>query len=324
MLVDQLNDTDMSVLKEKVANLQGISERLEKVASVDISSREELSKEAFAWPEEKLFPIYTPEHAMLSSVYLEGNDDVPGFVKEACEEACALFGIDVSIGGLEKRASESTLGPSDFLLPAAMKLPVVDSDTFAMSRSVLEKTAETLPVDDMVSAYSILIKKASELGLSVSDRERVLGLDGHIVTKVAADEIMDRFLETGDEGYMKVAELLTGNVVVSKEKIASIVFDVIDLDARNNFEKTAAETIRSIVSPGSFSNHVIVGDLEVPYDKVASIDAGDWTDVLPVSVVESLFEDGDLNTSYLNEIVDSMSGIEKEAIASFININRSL
>ena len=319
MLVDVLNDKNMSVFKKKVGEIDGIAQRLEKIASLPIEDRDNLTKEAFAWPDEKLFPIYSPEHALISSVYLEGNEDVPYFVKQACEEACALFGFDVKIDSLEKVAEEpEQLEAEDFLLPAQRKLPVVDADTMRMSKSALEKVASMLPIEDLVVANRQLVKKAEELGESVSDKTLSLGLYGTIDTTTARSILHDRKLMTGDDRYEKIASDMKGDTIYSVNKVADIVFDVVHLDKENNFEKTASETILELVTPGVVDNVFQIGEEEIPTEKIASIDAEDWLDIFPRSTVEDLFSEGPLNLSMLKEIADSVSPEEKEAIAMFV------
>ena len=319
MLVDAFNDTDLSTLKEKVASYDGMAHRLEKVASINVEDRTDLTKEAFAWPDEKLFPIYTPAHALVSSVYLEGNDDVPVFVKEACEEACALFGMDVEIGGLEKVASEpEQLSAEDFLLPESRKLPVVDMETFIASKNVLEKVASDLDVRDIVVSHRQLVKKASEVGADVSDREKALGLYGHIDGIAAKSLLHDRYLHTGDNEYVKIAEDISGDLVYSKEKVAQIIFDTVDADMQNGLDFSPHDTISSMVVPGEDMDIVNIDGYEIPMEKIASIDSYDWTEIFPESVVEAMFESGSIDSDMLNDIVDSASGIEKEAMSLFI------
>jgi len=319
MLIDALNDVDMIILKEKIAETDGAAHRLEKVAALPMDERNDLTKEAFAWPDEKLFPIYSPAHALVSSVYLEGNEDVPGFVKEACEEACALFGLDVQIGSLEKVASEpEQLDASDFLLPAQRKLPVVDADTLRMSSSALEKVASMLSSEDLVVANRQLVKKAEELGEPVSDTTLSLGLYGTIDISTARSILHDRKLLTGDDSYEKLASELSGTNLYSVEKVASLVFDMLDLDEVNGFEKTAEEAILELVIPGQVSDVYSIGDEEVPTEKIASIDAEDWTDVFPRPLVSELFSEGTLDINMLKNVTDAASPQEKEAIAMFV------
>lgn len=319
VLVDAFNDTNMSVLKSKIAEIEGAAHRLEKVASLQMDNASDLTKEAFAWPDERLFPIYSPSHALVSSVYLEGNEDVPSFVKEACEEACVLFGLDVQIGSLEKVAEEpEQLNASDFLLPAQRKFPVVDADTMRMSRSALEKVASMLTPEELVVANRQLVKKAEELGEPVSDNALSLGLYGTIDTTTARSILHDRKLETGDSRYEKIASGMAGNVIYSVGKVADLVFDVLALDEDNDLDKIASETILDLVYPGAVDDVYSIGEEEIPTDKIASIDAEDWTDIFSRPMVEDLFSEGSIDIDMLREVTDNASPEEKEAIAMFV------
>jgi hypothetical protein len=319
MLVDAFNDTDLSVLREKALAYKGVSQRLEKVASIEVEDRMSLSPEAFAWPEEKLFPIYTPAHAIVSSAYLEGNDDVPEFVKEACENACVLFGLDITIGEMEKTAEHTeSLSPEDFLLPEAQKLPVVDKHTLNLSSGVLEKVARELDARDIIVSHRQLVKKAEELGVDVSDEVRALGLYGHIDGRAAKSILHDRYINTGDSGYIKIAEEITGEYVYQHQKVASILIDVANLDAKNRVDEPARDMIVSMVVPGDDMDSILVNGRDIPMEKIASIDPQDWTEIFPDSIVEKMFSSGDIDGSLLGDIIDSSSESEREIVGLFI------
>lgn len=320
MLIDALNDVGSATLKEKILSMDGASHRLEKVASLDVDDRGDLTKEAFAWPDEKMFPIYSPSHALVSSVYLEGNENVPQFVKEACEEACALFGYDVQIDSLEKNASEvEELEASDFLLPAQRKLPVVDADTLRMSKSALEKVASDLSGEDLVIANRQLLRKADELGEGVDERVQALGLEGTINIKLASEVLHDRKLETGDSEYAAILDPYAGETIYAIEKIANIVFRTIELDEKNNLEKTAEESILSFVTPGVQVDSLSLSGVDIPIEKIASIDAEAWTDIYSVNFVESLFETGTLDQELLKEASLYGSPEEEDSLLRFIS-----
>ena len=319
MLVDIFHDEDLVALREIAKSKPAVLPRLEKIASIEKEDPDSLANSAFAWPEQKKFPIYTPEHALASSVYLEGADDVPNFVKEACEEACALFGYDIKIGEIEKRAEQKEeLRPDDFLLPLMRKLPAVDKETTIVSAGILEKNASLLKPDDIIVASRQLINKASEFDVPIDDKFRTLALDGHIKTAKLSSFATDRMFETGDSEYVKIASSLHGDIIADKRKITDIVFYMIDLDNRNNLEKTAEETILSIVEPGSIDSYIEVGGIDIPTDKIASVDAQDWQELFGRSLTEALFESGDIDMDMFKEVTASMSPDEQEALFEFL------
>ena len=319
MLIDFISDTDLSVLKSKLQTIPAASFRLEKVASLEVPDKNSLSDHAFAWPEERMFPIYTPDLAMLSSVYLEQNNSVPDFVKTACEEACALFGQDVSIGSLEKVAKEKeTLSADDFVFPKREKLPLVDKHSIRMSTGIFLKTASVLTAEDLIVGARQIIKHASANGEPITADIERYALHGTISVPEADELLRERYLETQDEGYVKIARELDGDRVRSLQKVAALVFDISKLDIKNSIEKTAANVIDDLVDHGSSAEVFSLGNMEIEADKIASIDSEDWRELYPDSIVEELFSDGGIDMSMLSDLSDGVAPEEKEAIASFI------
>ena len=319
MLIDFISDTDLSVLKSKLQTIPAASFRLEKVASLEVPDKNSLSDHAFAWPEERMFPIYTPDLAMLSSVYLEQNNSVPDFVKTACEEACALFGQEVSIGSLEKVAKEKeTLSANDFVFPKIEKLPLVDKDSIRMSTGIFLKTASVLTAEDLIVGARQIIKHASVNGEPITADIERYALHGTIGVPEADELLKERYLETQDEGYIKIAKELDGYRVRSLKKVAALVFDISKLDIENGIEKTAANVIDDLVDHGSSSEVFSLGNMEIEAEKIASIDSESWRELYPDSVVEELFRDGGIDMSMLSDLSEGVAPEEKEAIASFI------
>ncbi len=319
MLIDFISDTDLSVLKSKLQTVSSASSRLEKVASLEVPDKNSLSEHAFAWPEERLFPIYTPDLAMLSSVYLEQNESVPDFVKTACEEACALFGQEVHIGSLEKIAKKKeTLSADDFVFPKRQKLPLVDKDSIRMSTGIFLKTASSLTAEDLIVGARQIIKHASANDEPIAvDIERY-ALQGTIGVPEADEFLKERYLETEDQGYVKIAQELDGDRIRSLKKVASLVFDISKLDAENNIEKTAATIIDDLVDDGASGEVFSLGNMEIEADKVASIDSAEWRELYPDTIVEELFASGGIDMSMLSDISEDAASEEKDAIASFI------
>ena len=319
MLIDFISDTDLSVLKSKLQTVSSASSRLEKVASLEVPDKNSLSEHAFAWPEERLFPMYTPDLAMLSSVYLEQNESVPEFVKTACEEACELFGQKIQIGSLEKIAKEKeTLSADDFVFPKRQKLPLVDKDSIRMSTGIFLKTASSLNAEDLIVGARQIIKHASANDEPIPSEIERYALYGTIGVHEADEFLKERYLETEDDGYVKIAKELEGDRVRSLKKVASLVFDISKLDATNSIEKTASTVINDLIEDGASGEVFSLGNMEIEADKIASIDSEEWRELYPDSIVEELFSDGGINMSMLSELSDGVATEEKEAIASFI------
>jgi len=319
MLVDVISDTDHSTLREKLASSNELRQRVASIGELPSKKRDELVKEAFAWPEEKLFPIYTPEHALISSVYLEGNNNAPDFVKTACQESCAIYGIDVEISNLTKVASqEIALTPDDFAIPSRLKLPLVDKDSFRLSRHEFEKCANELSFEELVLGATQLEKKASIFGEESSDEIRTWTLKGSVPIAEAKSILDERYVETANPDYIKIAESLAGETLRSQEAVANFLFDVVSVDGESHIEKSASEAIAEFMTSPQYGETIVLYGEELDLEKVASIDAEDWTNVFSMDTVEALFQEGTLDTALLQDIEKNASEEEKQAIISFV------
>jgi len=315
MLIDIYLDENMEVFKEKLKSTPDVIPMIEKIASVELEDRDDVSENAFAWPEEKMYPIYTPELALISSVYVSG-EDAPEFVKQACENACIAFGMDISIDGLQKTASieAEQLTMDDFLIPDSQKLPVVDRDTAIKSRIVLEKVASDLSVDNLIYANRTLVKKASEYGIEVSDKERALGLYGHIKKNDAIAVAYDRFMHTGDKCYTKLASDIPEGGAFSLEKIASFVRGIAEADERNGVSESIKDTILSVITPSDKNYDTIsISGEDIDVKKIASLKADDISDMFGERVASVLSDEaGNIDVDSFSDFMSALSDEEQE------------
>ncbi len=314
-LIDIYSDNNQEVLIKIAEDFPNIINRLTEVGTVELQDKSGLTDNAFAWPEEKLYPIYTKEAALLSSVYMEGVE-VPAFVVENCIGACAAFGVDVEIGTMEKTAEEESLAASDFVLPGRRKLPVVDASTYTRSEGLFLRNLDDFSIDETIIGAKQLIKKASEIGVSSDDNLQKLSLNGQLNVAHATELSRSRYAETADPEYLSISERLAGQRYSSVEKIAEWVNDLDTADRRNNINTSSA--ILSVMEPITKEEALLLGNIEIPFEKIAQIDEDEWTDILGRDDVDSLFKEGSLNNKKLVEIILDSSAIEYDILSSFI------
>lgn len=316
MLADIYSDENQEALVKIASETPQALELLSHIGDIDLEDKDELSSEAFAWPEEKMFPIYTKEAALVSSIYLE-QADVPEYVKTACEEACMAFGIEVSIGSLEKIASEDvSLEVSDFVLPGRKKLPVVDSESYASSESVFLSNLEDLSFSEIVVGARQLIKKASEYEMNPDDSLSRLSLSGNLNVERAIEISKQRYSSTADDGYLSISEKLAGVKYGSIEKIAEWAVAIDSLDDDNNLNDPLS--IFQAIDSETKSSAILFGNEEVEIEKIAAIDSSDWLEIASVDTVEYLFSDGELDIDKLASMVQDSSPEEYDIIDSFV------
>lgn len=314
-VVDVYSDPNQETLVKIAQELPEVVDRLSMVGEFEIDNKDDLSENAFAWPEEKMYPIYTKEAALLSSVYLE-NAEVPQHVIDNCVEACAAFDVSVEIGSFEKVANEDSLSPSDFVLPGRMKLPVVDESTYVTSERLFMDNLEDFSLDETVVGARQLIKKASDMNIEYDSDLKQLGLTGQLNVSKAQELSMERYSETADAEYLNIGEKLAGQSYSSIEKIAEWVVDVNTLDEAHGI--TGSTSLFSAIDPIEKTASLLLDNTEVPFEKIAQIDEGEWTDVLDRDTVGFLFEEGTLDHVKLAGMMHDCSDTEYDVLSSFI------
>jgi len=125
-----------------------------------------------------------------------------------------------------------------------------------------------------------------------------------------------RYAETADPEYLSISERLAGQRYSSVEKIAEWVNDLDTADRRNNINTSSA--ILSVMEPITKEEALLLGNIEIPFEKIAQIDEDEWTDILGRDDVDSLFKEGSLNNKKLVEIILDSSAIEYDILSSFI------
>lgn len=181
-IVDQFNDPAYGTLYRQTQVMPGLGEFVkESSISIDAREAEALPKTAFAWPQERRFPIHTADHAALSYAYAKTAGSLPLPVKEALENAIDLYEIDRSIYEIprEKEASEKT-DSSDFLLPDHRLFPARNAGELKIAQERLLGQLSRLDLESRATACGNLVKKAQEHGVGL--HPEVLKLAGMVTS----------------------------------------------------------------------------------------------------------------------------------------------
>src|SRR5262249_22061242 len=90
-IVDQFHDPALGTLYREMRVSPDLYE-MAKTAEMDAKYAESLPDTAFAWPEERRFPIHEKPHAALSIMYAR-NEKLPNEVMTRLKEAAEVFEI---------------------------------------------------------------------------------------------------------------------------------------------------------------------------------------------------------------------------------------
>lgn len=338
-MVDIQNDEGLLVLKEKLeANNTPEVISLLKTASVDIEF-DDIIDEAFADKENRMFPIFSPEMAAMSALYMQG-EDVDELTKEACEKALKDWGIDfISLDSLEKQASEEI--PEDmFLLPSKKKLPVFNDETLYKSASTLVSNFNSLSIADKVEASSNLYKIATEeYGMAPEDLDEKIiryAQEAPCNLNKLADSVTERYAETHLDGYKDMIQKIAsykkeigGSVSFDKSINAGIAYDLIMLDKEagvvdifdavydvHNSPFIVNEDTGELEKSAS-ENTITIGDYTVTESQLYKVAEEDFNQAFPGSS-ELIFDGDSISEEKLENFMESAPKSAVNTIGEFI------
>ena len=115
-VVDQFNDPAFGTLYHQITKMPAL-EAFVKEASIEPQDAASLPDSAFAWPEERRFPIHTREQTALSFAYSKLASELPAYATENLKAAMNVYGIPEDIFSEIKVAAEEPKD-EDYLIPA--------------------------------------------------------------------------------------------------------------------------------------------------------------------------------------------------------------
>lgn len=289
MTFDIQNDDELLVLAEKLQSRPDIAALL-KEASVD-AEYSDLVDSAFADQKNRMYPIYSPEQALISAAYLDGEDNE--LAKEACENALISWNHDtIKISSLTKVAStQDTIPDEMFLLSKQRKLPVVDAETLEKSAQYLGSNWSKLDEAQKLEASHNLYKVATEqyemnpesLSFEVLSYAQKVPCDLHKL----AMQVSERYAESQHEGYRpfmdKIASLkdsINGSISFDESLNTGIAYELLSLDKEASMAhlfNAIPDTFNSMYIEGELaktaSSAIVIGGIEVSQSQIDAVDS---------------------------------------------------
>ena len=320
MTFDIQNDEGMLVLAEKLQARPDIAVLL-KEASVD-AEFDDLIDGSFADTTERMFPIFSPDQALVSAAYLDGTDNE--LAKKACQEALDAWGYDnIVISSLEKVAEDSAGLPSDvFMLKTERKFPVVNEDTLEKSAHYIKASWNHLNEAQRLESSVNLYKAASEFGIGEG------GLSPEILAyaqKLPCDlhklamSISDRYAESHDENYRpmmeKIASLkadIGGHISFDEALNTGIAYDLVGLDKVAEIDgqfNAILDVFNTSVIQEELAKvaneEIVIGGYSVPAEALGRIDYQSASRALGDSLCKEASVDGNVSADKLIDIANN-------------------
>ncbi len=337
-MTDIQNDEGMNILANRLKDQRNRpAVELLKTASIDTDFND-LVDESFADQENRRFPIFSPEFAVISALHMQ-TQEVDPLVKQACSNAL----LDWKIEGISPECAydKEDIGiPADrFLMPHKLKLPVIDETSLEKSASVLNGIFDQLEIPEKMVASRKLYKFATEeFGMDPT------GLSANVVryaqqspcdlTKLASS-VSSRYAETQNPKYqefiVKIAALkedIEGSVSFDTSINSGIALDLFKIDKESGLNQADAiyDTFNApfmINTEGEMekvatTNSIQVGRYSISENSLMKIASGEIESVYP-GLESKIFEEGVISPEKLVSFTEQITPSAAEEIGRFLS-----
>ncbi len=165
-IIDQFHDAGYGVLRALMESHTGAYD-LVKTAELS-ESGDELPDSAFAWEDERRYPIHTKEHAVLSALYTKVAAHVPQDVVEKIAEALNIYGV--TGGSLSPVQVKEAAADDAFIFPEERLYHVKTASDLRVAESRLLEQVSNLTPTRRAEAFTRLYKRAEALGQPLAQR----------------------------------------------------------------------------------------------------------------------------------------------------------
>lgn len=304
MIKDIYRDTSLTTLVSLCRETPGL---YEKVASleVDYNASNTLPDSAFAWPEERLFPIHNKDMALLSCHYRNKVASVPLSVDEALDKAAYLYDFERPVRKTVAVKVAEVKEPT-YLLPELKKFPVSDLADAKFMGSYIAKNAHIMSYSHLTEAAHNLVEKTASLGGVVEDMPKVIYKYAGLT--LANKELLEASIARRMD-FAKTAE--------HKDAYASLCDVASKMDYnRSNLIKVAStlEQLDKLASLTRLYDKHILNPIEsvfntyttfIPQTKIASdIFTPEMADTVTEDQVRNVLGDDVLNESRIGDKID--------------------
>jgi hypothetical protein len=312
--IDQFNDAAFGLLIKQAERMPAFGEFV-KQADIESGERETLPATAFAWPEERRFPIHTDKHAALSYAYSLAQPEVPVHVVTRIKEALEVYSVPFTT--YEVVTSKVAAEENPWLLPDLKLFPVRTKEDVKTAEFRLINGISKLDLEHRATACSNLVKKAQELGAEL--HPATLQFAGMVVssTKFAAEWIDVRANQTKDtaikQAYAKLASEFRkqGSEVKDRDQLIKLASVIAELDEKAGFTKhydrKMPDPLLTIFNTSKeAASSVDVNGTMIPLSKLASLGAPFWQDLGGKELSDEIYPGGVCDPAKLAQVIPTL------------------
>jgi hypothetical protein len=200
---------------------------------------EDLPSTAFAWEDERRFPVHTKEDALASLLYRSKlGSSVPGHVDAKLEKAAAVYGLKHLVAEPVKVAHEKTA----YALPDSQRLPLDSKAEVLVAEHVLTRDYDRLPLEKRAEAFSNLASAAKTHGVELTPFSiKMAGLSTSD-TRTIKTWVEARAAATSgkyQEAFDKIASALdtAPPVITNRKELIKLASVISELDKKAGLDK---------------------------------------------------------------------------------------
>ena len=287
---DQYHDPAYGLLYHTLRERPAVAEFV-KHAELNPSEADTLPDSAFAWPEQRRFPINTAENTVLSWAYREKCAAVPVEVDVALKKAVDIYGVNYIIEATKTASAPPPDLVEDYLLRTHKKLRVKTAADVKVAENILLEQYPRLSIEDRAEGFTNLVKKARDFNVSLEPvTHRMAGMTV-CTTKTAMDWIEARAAAVKEPlfqtAYEKLATALKGRgeEVHDRDELLALTDTLAKLDKQAGldkfYDKKLPDPIRTVFNSEKIAEEMVdLGGRSVALSKLAQMPASFWGDLV--------------------------------------------
>jgi hypothetical protein len=304
-IVDQYHDAAYGVLYQRMRDFPELLETV-KSAELDPSVGAGLPDSAFAWPDERRFPIHSREHAAISYAYAKEAAEVPREVKARLEQVLDVYGVPARL--YERAKVAHAPAPTRYALPDQALLPL---DQLEKSAALFEEQSARLPVElraqaavSLVSEGAQGVKLAKYAGMVVSD------------TALAAEWIEAR-AEAAPLGmktaYLRLADGMRRQPPESTDRagLSKIAAALAEADRiaglEGLYDRKLPDPMSTVFNTDKLASETVdLGGYAMPVDKLAALPVSFWEDLGGPELAREIAPNGKVAAESVGPVVETL------------------
>jgi len=313
---DQFHDPSFRVLK-RLAQEYPEAMGFTKTAEVDESNGGDLPDRAFAWPEERRFPIHTKDHAALSILYRTKCASVPGHVEENLKKAQDIYALEAM--SLEKVASAPRDDSGDYLIPSIKRFRVKTAADVLPAAYAMQRHYRKMDIPTRALACTRLLKVAQQHGIDLPPTlRRMAG-----VTVSSAPRLLEALEKRAEvathtpivrEGFKKMAALVASlppDEFHNPAVLRKLAGGITELDARagltGHYDKTIEDPLQSVYNTDKTAEPTLtLAGRQVPMSRLMGIDKEAYSDAFGPDFVDEVFKEAGADPEMLSQTLPTM------------------